>query len=106
LSRKKKCFGLSAKFFRRIQLQREWELTRPLLLDQLGKDSCLGTEKYFIDSIGNDILPELRNLKKPFGLLKEFLEENIELQIFAQLCTEKIKGRLHQNHHVPWRGIA
>ena len=72
-----------------------------MLLDEFGKDSCLGTEKYSIDSVGNGILPEFRNLKKPFGLLKEFLEENIELQIFVQLCTDKIKDRLHQNHHIP-----
>ena len=74
--------------------------------DQLGKDSCLGTEKYFIDSIGNGILSEFRNLKKPFSLLKEFFEENIEFQVLTQLCTDKVKDRLHKNHHIPERGIA
>jgi hypothetical protein len=47
-----------------------------VLLDQLGKNSCLGTEKDFIDSIGNGVLSKFRNLKKPFGLLEEFLEED------------------------------
>ena len=74
-----------------------------MLLDQWGKDSYLRTEKYFIDSIGNGVLPEFRNLKKPFGLLKEFLEENIALQVFARLCTDKIKDRLHKSHHIPWK---
>ena len=75
-------------------------------LDQLGKDSCLGTEKYFIDAIGNSVLPELRNLKKPFGFLKKFLEANTEFQVLAQLCTDKIKDRPHKNYHIPKCGIA
>jgi hypothetical protein len=98
--------GLSPKFLREFNCKREWELPRSSFLSQLGKDSCLGTEKYLIDSIGNGVLSEFRNLKKPFGLLKEFLEENVEFQLFAQLCTDKIKDCLHQNHHIPKRGIA
>lgn len=72
-----------------------------MLLDSFGKDSCLGTKKYFIDSIGNGVLFEFGNLKKPFGLLKEFLEENIEFQVFAHLSSDKIKGCLYKNHHLP-----
>ena len=81
-------------------------MPRALLLDQLGKDSCLGTKKYFIDSIGDGVLSEIGNLKKPFGLLKEFFEKNIEFQVFAQLGTDKIKDRLHKSHHIPKPSIA
>ena len=71
------------------------------MLDPLGEDSCWGTETFFTDAIGNSVLPELRNLKKPFGFLKKFLEENTEFQVLARLCTDKIRDRLH----IPFRPI-
>jgi hypothetical protein len=41
-------------------------LSRPFLLDQLGKDYCLGAEKYFMDSIGNVKSLGSDNLNKVF----------------------------------------
>ena len=82
-------------FLRELDCKWENKLPGPLLLDEFGKDSRWGTKKYFIDSIGNRILPEIRNLKKPFGLLKKFLQENVEFQVFTQLSADKIKHRLH-----------
>ena len=61
------------------------------MLDQFGEDSCLGAEKYFKDSIDNGVLFEFGNFKKPFGFLKEFLEEDFDFQVFAQPYTDKIR---------------
>ena len=55
------------------------------MLDQFGEDSCLGAE------IDNGVLFEFGNFKKPFGFLKEFLEENFDFQVFAQPYTDKIR---------------
>jgi hypothetical protein len=54
----------------------------------MGKDACLGTEKDFMDSIGSGVL------SKTSGLLKECPEEKRKVDVFARLCTDKIRDRI------------